>query len=123
VERGGAGCHDGTSKKPKHCTTLIVKATDDAYNTQPESHRGIYNVRGNLATAWHRVKICPRCTGTDNGVGEGTGKGLTWSTGETYGCGFRREAEEVREGMRRQGVVGSSSSSGGDGGSVGEGGK
>ncbi|KAK4034336.1 Oxidoreductase, molybdopterin-binding domain-containing protein [Parachaetomium inaequale] len=108
----GSGCHDGASSKtkPKHCTTLIVKATDDAYNTQPESHRGIYNVRGNLATAWHRVKICPRCTGTgDGGVGEGKGKGLTWSTGETYGCGFRKEAEEVREGMRRQGVVGASS--------------
>ncbi|KAK4121958.1 hypothetical protein N657DRAFT_647467 [Parathielavia appendiculata] len=98
-----AGCHDRRSgagaKQQKHCTTLVVKATDDAYNTQPESHKGIYNVRGNLATAWHRVKICPRCT--DNG----DGKGLTWSTGETYGCGFRREAEEVREGMKRQDAV------------------
>jgi sulfite oxidase len=36
-------------------TTLIVKATDDAYNTQPETHKSIYNLRGNLATAWHRV--------------------------------------------------------------------
>lgn len=90
-------CHDGAAK-PKHCTTLVVKATDDAYNTQPESHRGIYNVRGNLATAWHRVKICPSCT--DNGEG----KGLTWSTGETYGCGFKKEAEEIREGMKRQGA-------------------
>jgi sulfite oxidase len=72
-------------------------------------------VRGNLATAWHRVKICPRCTtagggdkdGKDGKDGEGDGKGgLTWSTGETFGCGFRKEAEEVREGMRRQGVVG-----------------
>ncbi|KAI8947873.1 Oxidoreductase, molybdopterin-binding domain-containing protein [Xylaria longipes] len=36
-------------------TTFVVKATDDAYNTQPESHRSIYNLRGNLATAWHRV--------------------------------------------------------------------
>jgi sulfite oxidase len=34
---------------------LIVKAVDDAYNTQPESYKDIYNVRGNLATAWHRV--------------------------------------------------------------------
>ncbi|KAL2024890.1 hypothetical protein VTK56DRAFT_3589 [Thermocarpiscus australiensis] len=86
-----------TKKKKQYCTTLVVKATDDAYNTQPESHRGIYNVRGNLATAWHRVRICPRCTG-DNG----DGRGLTWSTGETYGCGFRRQAAEVREGMLRQ---------------------
>ncbi|KAL2132681.1 hypothetical protein VTI74DRAFT_3520 [Chaetomium olivicolor] len=90
-------CHQ--NGKPKHCTTLVVKATDDAYNTQPESHRGIYNVRGNLATAWHRVKICPSCT--DNGIG----KGVTWATGETYGCGFRKEAEEVLEGMRRQGAT------------------
>ena len=97
------GCHD--RKTPKQCTTLVVKATDDAYNTQPESHRGIYNVRGNLATAWHRVKICPRCPAGSGVGGDGKG-GLTWSTGETFGCGFRKEAEEVREGMRRQGVVG-----------------
>ncbi|KAH6623244.1 Oxidoreductase, molybdopterin-binding domain-containing protein [Chaetomium tenue] len=97
-----SGCHD--RKAPKQCTTLVVKATDDAYNTQPENHRGIYNVRGNLATAWHRVKICPRCTGGGGAAGDGKG-GLTWSTGETFGCGFRKEAEEVREGMRRQGVV------------------
>lgn len=38
-------------------TTLMVKATDDAYNTQPETHRSIYNLRGNLATAWHRVSL------------------------------------------------------------------
>ncbi|KAI0400113.1 Oxidoreductase, molybdopterin-binding domain-containing protein [Xylaria palmicola] len=38
-------------------TTFVVKATDDAYNTQPESHKSIYNLRGNLATAWHRVEF------------------------------------------------------------------
>ncbi|KAL2257500.1 hypothetical protein VTK26DRAFT_96 [Humicola hyalothermophila] len=90
------GCHT-TGGQPKQCTTVIVKATDDAYNSQPEHHKGIYNVRGNLATAWHRVRICPKCT--DNG----DGKGVTWSTGETYGCGFRKEAEEVREGWRKEG--------------------
>ncbi len=37
---------------------MLVKATDDAYNTQPEHHESIYNVRGNLANAWHRVKVC-----------------------------------------------------------------
>jgi sulfite oxidase len=42
--------HNGT-------TTVLVKATDEAYNTQPESYGHIYNVRGNLATAWHRVNI------------------------------------------------------------------
>ncbi|KXX81057.1 Sulfite oxidase, mitochondrial [Madurella mycetomatis] len=98
---GGSDCEDGSPRRTqKHCTTLIVKATDDAYNTQPESHRGIYNVRGNLATAWHRVRICPRCT--DNG----DGKGVVWSTGETYGCGFRKEAEEVRAGMLKQAANG-----------------
>ena len=38
-------------------TTFMVKATDDAYNTQPEHHTAIYNPRGNLATAWHRVEF------------------------------------------------------------------
>jgi len=36
--------------------TIAVKATDEAYNTQPETFDQIYNVRGNLATAWHRIK-------------------------------------------------------------------
>ncbi|CAK7212352.1 hypothetical protein SCUCBS95973_001434 [Sporothrix curviconia] len=36
---------------------IIAKAVDSAYNTQPERHDGIYNVRGNLATAWHRVTV------------------------------------------------------------------
>src|SRR5450432_3571178 len=30
-------------------TTVLVKAIDDAYNSQPESYESIYNVRGNLA--------------------------------------------------------------------------
>ena len=38
-------------------TTLMVKATDEAYNTQPQSYASIYNARGNLATAWHRVEL------------------------------------------------------------------
>ncbi|KAI5857405.1 Oxidoreductase, molybdopterin-binding domain-containing protein [Durotheca rogersii] len=47
----------GANKNPhgEAKATLVVKATDDAYNTQPESHKSIYNLRGNLATAWHRV--------------------------------------------------------------------
>ncbi len=36
---------------------VVCKAVDSAYNTQPERHDGIYNVRGNLATAWHRVQV------------------------------------------------------------------
>lgn len=43
------------------CTNLVVKATDESYNTQPESHAATWNVRGNLATAWHRVQVCSDC--------------------------------------------------------------
>lgn len=37
--------------------TFIVKATDEAYNTQPQCYKSIYNLRGNLATAWHRIEV------------------------------------------------------------------
>ncbi|WYZ34975.1 hypothetical protein EsH8_I_001251 [Colletotrichum jinshuiense] len=50
---GAAGQEHAEGKR----ITLVVKATDEAYNTQPESHKSIYNVRGNLATAWHRVDV------------------------------------------------------------------
>ncbi|KAI1440531.1 Oxidoreductase, molybdopterin-binding domain-containing protein [Annulohypoxylon stygium] len=43
------------ASKGESKTTFVIKATDDAYNTQPETHKSIYNPRGNLATAWHRV--------------------------------------------------------------------
>ncbi|KAK1574132.1 oxidoreductase molybdopterin binding domain-containing protein [Colletotrichum navitas] len=46
----------------KKCSTLLVKATDEAYNSQPESYEAIYNQRGNLANAWHRLKVCSECT-------------------------------------------------------------
>ncbi|KAF4972142.1 hypothetical protein FSARC_1217 [Fusarium sarcochroum] len=45
----------------KRCATIVVKATDEAYNTQPESHSATWNLRGNLATAWHRMKVCAEC--------------------------------------------------------------
>ncbi|CZR54858.1 related to nitrate reductase [NADPH] [Phialocephala subalpina] len=44
-------------KRDSGKTSVLVKATDEAYNTQPESYDAIYNPRGNLATAWHRVEI------------------------------------------------------------------
>lgn len=47
------------------CTTFVVKATDEAYNTQPESHASTWNLRGNLATAWHRLQICTECRSED----------------------------------------------------------
>jgi hypothetical protein len=40
------------------CISVTVKATDDAYNTQPGDYKGIYNFRGNLANAWHRTRLC-----------------------------------------------------------------
>ncbi|KAH7324364.1 Oxidoreductase, molybdopterin-binding domain-containing protein [Stachybotrys elegans] len=54
----------------KRCTQVVVKATDEVYNTQPETHAATWNVRGNLATAWHRVKVCADCkpTPTSKGV-------------------------------------------------------
>ncbi|KAM7221247.1 mitochondrial sulfite oxidase [Rhypophila decipiens] len=80
----------GEQQDKKFCTTLVVKATDEAYNSQPETYKGIYNVRGNLATAWHRVRICPSCVVEENQA-QGKAGGVRWSTGETYGCGFGKE--------------------------------
>lgn len=49
------GKSPGDTKNKK--ITVVAKATDEAYNTQPENYAGIYNQRGNLATAWHRVEF------------------------------------------------------------------
>ncbi|KZL63432.1 oxidoreductase molybdopterin binding domain-containing protein [Colletotrichum tofieldiae] len=51
----GAGDHE-------EAVRFVAKATDEAYNTQPESHASIYNQRGNLATAWHRVDVAEEKT-------------------------------------------------------------
>lgn len=37
--------------------TLVVKAVDVSYNVQPDSVEGIWNLRGVLSNAWHRVKV------------------------------------------------------------------
>ncbi|KAL9598581.1 MAG: hypothetical protein Q9219_004412 [cf. Caloplaca sp. 3 TL-2023] len=34
---------------------FVVKATDEAYNTQPGEYEPNYNFRGNLTSSWHRV--------------------------------------------------------------------
>ena len=79
------------------CTEILVKATDDAYNTQPEQHAGIYNVRGNLATAWHRLRVCPSCVTGPDGQ-------RRWSTGDAvFGCGFAEESQEVVNGSAEAG--------------------
>lgn len=45
------------NKRPSDASQVVVKAVDEAYNVQPESHASIFNFRGNLANAWHRVRI------------------------------------------------------------------
>ncbi|KAI0881380.1 Oxidoreductase, molybdopterin-binding domain-containing protein [Annulohypoxylon maeteangense] len=58
------------SSKGESKATLVIKATDDAYNTQPETHKSIYNPRGNLATAWHRVDFDYATALKDHGTGK-----------------------------------------------------
>jgi sulfite oxidase len=36
---------------------LVCKAVDSSYNVQPDSFEGIWNLRGLLGTAWHRVPL------------------------------------------------------------------
>jgi sulfite oxidase len=36
---------------------LVCKAVDDSYNVQPDSFGPIFNARGVLANAWHRVEL------------------------------------------------------------------
>ncbi|KAI6191387.1 Sulfite oxidase, mitochondrial [Aphelenchoides bicaudatus] len=43
--------------KPGQKLELLCKATDRAYNTQPETASGLWNLRGLLHNAWHRVNI------------------------------------------------------------------
>lgn len=38
-------------------TELICKATDASYNVQPDTIKGIWNLRGINNNAWHRVKV------------------------------------------------------------------
>jgi sulfite oxidase len=41
----------------KKSMTLICKATDSSYSTQPEKFDFIWNFRGVLSNAWHRINI------------------------------------------------------------------
>ena len=38
---------------------LVCKATDASYNVQPDSVKGIWNLRGINNNAWHRVLTGP----------------------------------------------------------------
>ncbi|TPX15274.1 uncharacterized protein E0L32_004551 [Thyridium curvatum] len=77
------------ASKEGECAEVVVKATDDAYNGQPETQASVYNARGNLATAWHRVKVCPRCVGREE-----------WVTGDVFGSGFKKEEPRKDEGKK-----------------------
>ena len=37
--------------------TIVAKATDIALNTQPDSVAGVWNLRGNLLNAWHKIEV------------------------------------------------------------------
>ncbi|KDD77101.1 oxidoreductase molybdopterin [Helicosporidium sp. ATCC 50920] len=37
---------------------VVVKATDESYNTQPQKPDGIWNLRGVLCNSWHTIKLC-----------------------------------------------------------------
>lgn len=43
--------------RPPAGSQVVVKAVDEAYNTQPDTHGPTWNFRGNLTNAWHRVRI------------------------------------------------------------------
>jgi sulfite oxidase len=46
----------GTEKKSNEIT-LVCKAIDSSYNSQPETWAPIWNLRGCLSNAWHRVPL------------------------------------------------------------------
>jgi sulfite oxidase len=48
---------DGAVKDGKGGFEIICKATDESYNTQPESVVPIWNIRGLINNAWHRVPV------------------------------------------------------------------
>ena len=56
------GCKNWSWRRWRHTVpkksvgpSIVVKAVDEAYNTQPERYEPIYNLRGHLTSAWHRV--------------------------------------------------------------------
>ncbi|KAI3657629.1 hypothetical protein MP638_001348 [Amoeboaphelidium occidentale] len=43
--------------KDKSDINLVCKSVDSSYNVQPDTVQGIYNRRGVLSNAWHRVEV------------------------------------------------------------------
>lgn len=51
---------EGTIPLPKDHkgeVEIVCKAADTAYNVQPDNVEGIWNLRGVLSNAWHRVPV------------------------------------------------------------------
>ncbi|KAL8629831.1 hypothetical protein Q9189_004440 [Teloschistes chrysophthalmus] len=44
---------------------FVVKAVDEAYNTQAGEYEANYNFRGNLTSSWHRVEYDPKTSKAD----------------------------------------------------------
>ena len=51
--------YEATVPLPKGAekTEIVCKAIDSSHNQQPESAEGIWNVRGLIHNAWHRVEV------------------------------------------------------------------
>lgn len=43
--------------KNREAVEVCCKAIDSSYNSQPENVAPIWNLRGVLSTAWHRIKV------------------------------------------------------------------
>ena len=70
---------------PKHMRgkqlELVCKAVDTSHNAQPDSIDGIWNLRGLIHNAWHRVKVnVPRNWRSC----EGQNEFLSWYRGNPY---------------------------------------
>ena len=56
----------GGTGDPGRWMTLTCKATDESFNTQPESAKGIWNLRGILNNSWHTINVkMPKCNHPD----------------------------------------------------------
>ena len=57
---------NGSKGEPGRWLTLTCKATDESFNTQPESAKGIWNLRGILNNSWHTINVkMPKCNHPD----------------------------------------------------------
>lgn len=48
---------DRSADRNRQCVQLVCRATDASYNVQPDSVAGVWNIRGILNNAWHRVTV------------------------------------------------------------------